>query len=449
MVIVEVILRLVPSGFIQSCLSHRCKSIQDVRDTLARASVFLRRMRMRAGGTHAMLLGFCLLGMPFAQGQAHASALTVTATYKGSLTSTGGQFTNTTPQSGICVDRPGMCPKGYFSILFPWAGNQGKNVGAYAIFHGVPAQFWDDSVNMAIYAYDRTVPVYDDHGMARTVVLKVDAIGFLNNPESGDVYSAYTRPNGTNCRGISWRGTSEGGAYAIWTGTNPGYTLCWIGPPRGQETVTMGYVSFRYLLKLDKPWTWPPGIYRGTYLYGYGSGRDLYFGPNFSGSVDDVSLNFVLTVLPDMYVHFPGDHGGVVGAELAPPGGWSDWQGRMPPSLTAEVPFDFATLGPVRISLQCQNPAGDTCGIVDLAGGAPLAVDALLTDNHLNDDSGRVAVDSRLTTTARVFTPLVAQPVGVVPARLTFRTQPGATQQMQAGHQYGGLVTVVFDSSVN
>ncbi|WP_246792912.1 hypothetical protein [Burkholderia perseverans] len=384
----------------------------------------------------------------FAHEWARASELTITATYKGSVTSTGGQFTNTTPQSGICVDLPGMCPQGYFSILFPWAGNQGGNVGTYAVRYGMTVSS-NRSVNMEIDAVDRTVPVYNDHGMARTVVLKVDAIGFLNDPASGGGYTPYTRPYGINCRGIGWRSTSEGGAYALWTGTNPGYSLCWVFPVPGQQTVTMGDVSFRYLLKLDKPWTWPPGIYRGTYLYGYGSGRDLYFGPNFSGSVDDVSLDFVLTVLPDMYVHFPGDHGGVVSADLAPPGGWFNWQGRMPPTLTAEVPFDFATLGPVRISLQCQNPAGDTCGIVDSTGGAPLAVDTLLTDNHLNDDSGRAAISSRLTTTARVFTPLAGQPVGVAPARLTFRTQPGATQQMQAGHQYGGLVTIVFDSGTD
>ncbi|WP_277958251.1 hypothetical protein [Burkholderia plantarii] len=37
----------------------------------------------------------------------------------------------------------------------------------------MPGQYSTDSVNMSIYAYDRMVPVYNDHGMARTVAPKV------------------------------------------------------------------------------------------------------------------------------------------------------------------------------------------------------------------------------------------------------------------------------------
>ncbi|MBI0331230.1 hypothetical protein [Burkholderia plantarii] len=151
----------------------------------------------------------------------------------------------------------------------------------------------------------------------------------LNNPASGSIYSAYTRPYGINCRGISWRSTSQGGAYAFRTGRNPGHSLGRVGPPPGQQAVTPGYVSFRYLLELDKPWTRPPGVYRGTCLYG--AGRDLDFGPNFSGSVDGVSLDFMLIVLSDMYGHFPGDHGGVVSADLVPSGGWFNRHRRAAP----------------------------------------------------------------------------------------------------------------------
>ncbi|WP_070107312.1 hypothetical protein [Burkholderia plantarii] len=386
--------------------------------------------------------------------------MTITASYKSSVMGAGGQFTNTTPQSGICVDLPGMCPQGYFSILFPWAGNLSKNPGIGT--KTVPRTSFSNPEDNAYLAFDagvKPVTVTSQSGISRQVELTVDAIGFYHYPSIGGNERQYGSPRGTNCRAVGtpryqpthWYTYDD--VYAMFGASGPGPVVCYVMPATAYLTypqwIAYSHLSFRYRLTLAKPWTWAPGVYRGSYLYRYGAGRDIYFGRNFQGTVDDVSLDFVLTVLPDMYIRFPGDHDGVVSADLAPPGGWFDWQGRMPPTLTAEVPFDFATLGPVRISLQCQNPAGDTCGIVDSTGGAPLAVDALLTDNHLKDDSGRVAIDSRLTTTARAFTPLAGLPVGIVPARLTFRTQPGATRQMQTGHRYGGLVTIVFDSGTD
>ncbi|KVC71774.1 hypothetical protein WI75_25675 [Burkholderia ubonensis] len=122
----------------------------------------------------------------------------------------------------------------------------------------------------------------------------------------------------------------------------------------------------------------------------------------------------------------------------------------MPPSLSDDLQFDFGTSGPVKIHLNCEHPVGDTCGIVDLKGGdSVLGVDTLLTDSRLNDDSGKQAIHSRLSANDRLFTPNTETGTGIQPAHLLFKTQDGVTQQMQAGHQYGGRVTIVFDSNVN
>src|SRR5260370_28856480 len=98
-----------------------------------------------------------------------------------------------------------------------------------------------------------------------------------------------------------------------------------------------------------------------------------------------------------MYVKFVTGPGGVVNADLQPPGGWLNWQGQMPPNLSKEILFDFGSTAPVKIHLDCEHAVGDSCGIVDTqSGGNPLAVDTLLSANRFTDDRRQQAIKSPL-----------------------------------------------------
>src|SRR6202035_5452128 len=79
------------------------------------------RFEMRMKG---MVVTLGALALLLAAQAATASELPITAEYKGDVSKTAGQFTNTTQGSGTCSDHPEYCPDRFFSLLFPWAGNE-------------------------------------------------------------------------------------------------------------------------------------------------------------------------------------------------------------------------------------------------------------------------------------------------------------------------------------
>ncbi|WLE57675.1 hypothetical protein GIY62_10905 [Burkholderia plantarii] len=378
---------------------------------------------------------------------AEASDLTISASYRGNLAQTNGHLTNTTPQSGMCVDHPQACPPGSFSLLFPWAGNAGGHLGVKLLSKDPRAPFEDRfyiGFNVPSFTF---VTVADDAGFTRSLSFEVTSIGLSANRFPASPTASIGHSGCDFMGGTAW---GQSPFYAMFKSASSGYCV-YYGPPQpGLDSVEIGDVSFSYRLTLDQPWTWRPGIYRGSYLYRFGPGNNLDFGRNFQGNTDDVMLHFVVSVEPDMYVHFLRDgNWNALTVEMEPMGGWLAWQSEMPPVLTGSTWFDFGTRGPVSISMACAYPVGDGCGIAQNDTSPALGVDVLLTDAGLTDDTGRQAIDSRLTQAPRVFTPVSAQGSGIRQARLTFRTSAGTTGRMRRGESYYGLLILTFDSGVD
>ncbi|MCA8180526.1 hypothetical protein [Burkholderia vietnamiensis] len=389
----------------------------------------------------------------FCVGAAQAAwDLDITASYKGNVKKTSGEFTNTTKASGVCSEHPAGCA-GLSSIILPWDRNSGKNLNAPMGWKkGTHTGVIPDHMYLAWDAGYHQIQVHNARtGAAHMVRFRIPQMGMAFKPSvipyHGDKF------DGPNCRNLDWFGVEWLNVEEV--SLQPGRAECskhfdWSVVKVG-DRIPISYVSIGYFLALDKPWTWEPGIYKGTFPVTVGRGKMIDFGNNFEGSAGDFNINFTLTVTPDMYVHFNTGAGGVVNTELQPPGGWLHWQGKMPPYLSSDVPFDFGATGPVKIHLaNCDHAVDDTCGIVDLQrGGSALGVDAMLTDNYVTDDSGKRALNTRLSTKERVFKPVNEGGSGSQRAHLLLRTRDGVTQQMQRGHHYGGHMTVVFDSEVN
>ncbi|WP_157645730.1 hypothetical protein [Burkholderia ubonensis] len=358
---------------------------------------------------------------------------------------------------------PSLCENGYFSLQFPWSGNQGWGlvIDKRVV---VPDASPREGLYFAFDASYHKVNVVNQKGDVHVVSMSVDGIAWGGNNltnttrGNGDGDEGHLPfPNGVNCNPSPVHWFPEWDQwFGLYSAEKHKPTVCYVlfKQVNGDDpNAHIRNVSMHYSLKMGKPWAWQPGTYTGSYLYKVGPGGDLDFGDNIASSTaTDVTINFTLTVSPNMYVRFNAGPNGVVNADLQPPGGWLNWQGKMPPYLSDDVQFDFGTSGPVKIHLaNCDHPVGDTCGIVDLNGsGSPLGVDAFLTDNRLNNDGGKQAIRSRLSTNERVFKPNTdAGGTGVQPAHLLLKTQDGVTQQMQRGHHYDGHMTVVFDSNVN
>lgn len=382
---------------------------------------------------------------------AEASEVNITALYKGNVKKTAGQFTNQTQTSGVCTDHPEYCGPEVFSIILPWTNNQGKNhqvpMGWKTVTHTDPMR---DHMYLSFDSNVHSVTVSNvKNGSTHSVHFRVNGMGLAWDMHAIPSGAGF---DGDNCANL-WQWGSDWDNVIVVSKT-AGRAVCskyFTESFKAGRRVAVTYVSMSYLLSLEKPWTWEPGVYKGTYTLTVGSGKAIDFGNNFEGSADDVKINFTLTVLPDMYVNFNTGAGGVVNTNLEPTGGWLHWQGKMPPYLSSDVPFDFGATGPVKIHLaNCDHAVDDTCGIVDLQrGGSALGVDAMLTDNYVTDDSGKRALNTRLSTKERVFKPVSEGGSGSQRAHLLLRTRDGVTQQMQRGHHYGGHMTVVFDSDVN
>ncbi|WP_157768090.1 hypothetical protein [Burkholderia ambifaria] len=359
---------------------------------------------------------------------------------------------------------PSLCSNGYFSLQFPWPGNQGWDLVANKKVV-VPDTDPRQGIYFGFDASDHSVQVINSKtGESHSVSLSIDGIAWGGNNitstarKDGDGPEGQLPfPKGSNCNPhpVHWFPQWDQW-FGMYTAVTHQPTVCYVlfGKTNPNDAdAHIRNVSMHYSLTMHKPWTWASGTYTGSYVYKVGPGGDLDFGDNIDYSTyGDVRINLTLTVSPNMYVRFNAGPDGVVNANLQPPSGWLNWQGKMPPYLSTDVPFDFGASGPVKIHLaNCDHPVGDTCGIVDLNGsGSPLGVDALLTDNRLTDDSGKQAIHSRLSTQERVFKPNTeAGGTGIYPAHLLLKTQDGVTQQMQRGHHYGGHMTIVFDSNVN
>jgi len=407
----------------------------------------------------SLSIGLATVAVACAAHTAGASELNITAKYTG-YESGVGQFQNTTPDAGACTKYPGSCPAGYKSILLPWANNI---LGDGDVFHK-KVTVSPDPRDGLFFGFDGSVRrvqvVNDQTGDRRYILFNINSISWggngVNNTtgNSRDGYSGVVlgRPKGVNCEGHPPY-NSYYVSHMVWRAATKSQTTCYVPFTNADsDHAIITDVSFNYSITTTNPWLLQSGIYRGHYDFQVGSGGDLDLGNGVTGGIGNFSINFVLTVSPNLYLRFNGGENGVVNADLQPPGGWLNWQGKMPPYLSSDVPFDFGASGPVKIHLaNCDHPVGDTCGIVDLNGsGSPLGVDALLTDNRLNEDSGKQAIRSRLSTQERVFKPnTAAGGTGIYPAHLLLKTQDGVTQQMQRGHHYGGHMTVVFDSNVN
>ncbi|MGY4725800.1 hypothetical protein [Burkholderia pyrrocinia] len=392
----------------------------------------------------------CSIGTQLAMG----SEINIESNYKGSVSRERGWLKIATPSTGLCQDFPQICDglEGGVSFLFPWSGNErGGTTGTKKILispSGDRDNFyigWKDSSNITLtnergesHQLKLLYP-YLSYGVSpvskgsNDEPLDVEDLMLASgNIESGDV-------NAVTPRGFAL------GDYA-WSGNGFSYNSVPFRQGKGKTEVNLGYIGLKLSIEAPDISTWSPGTYTGKDTFKFG--KDIDFGNNFQGNADDVNINFTVKVEPDMYVKFWTGQGSVVNADLQPPGGWLNWNDRMPPNLSKEITFDFGSTAAVKMHLTCDHTVGKSCGIVDQQGGDVLGVDTFLSANHLLDDAGKPARLSPLSTEERVFKPDTPGGTGVQPAQLLFKTQDGVTQKMQRGHQYSGIVHVVFDSDV-
>ncbi|EPE2702265.1 hypothetical protein ACSG93_004421, partial [Cronobacter sakazakii] len=224
-------------------------------------------------------------------------------------------------------------------------------------------------------------------------------------------------------------------------------------PPGYQASVGINELSVGYILTTPSPMSLRSGTYEGEIVYRVG---DVVNTPGYIGlgatdyhGTDEIRIVIRATVEHMFHYTFPP---GSENVRLAPRGGWEQWihGGRVPESLSKEVPFELSSSSGFSIRMQCEYPQGQGCGLKNTQGQAtvPLEVSVTLPGFESN---GR-PVSQRLLTTGPqglVVNPPDA-PILYRRSQLDFRVQKNGVEQIvrEPGSVWRGVVTLIFDTEI-
>lgn len=133
-------------------------------------------------------------------------------------------------------------------------------------------------------------------------------------------------------------------------------------------------ISVGFDLVMPSPLQLKTGTYTGEVIYKRGDGHDIYIsGKSFGMSDDEVKFNITADVFHLLHVRFPEE---VNNINLSPKEGWAQWQngGRIPQSLSKEVPFVLNASTKFSVTMLCLIPSGDKCGLSNNGEVVPVNV---------------------------------------------------------------------------
>lgn len=129
-----------------------------------------------------------------------------------------------------------------------------------------------------------------------------------------------------------------------------------------EPVVKVTEIQFGYEMKITQsPLTVPNGNYKGEITYYLGEGADIDMN-TLSLSDTSITIKIDAKVQHMFNVRFSDQQYHLT---LAPKGGWGMWLngGRVPSSLSKEVPFALSSSTPFTVTMLCTIPVGDECGL--------------------------------------------------------------------------------------
>jgi hypothetical protein len=311
-------------------------------------------MRLKANFTLIMLLSmFSSIAL--------ADNVLLSAEIKPSVSLPRSEFTNTTVYEGICVEFPGACVSGRKSVA----------TGLYVTDRVLNAHSSDKREHIYQKLNNEWKPItlfHRESGIAYSLKFR------LNN-----LAQRYRRTTGTwNASDFNQAGsTPENGCAG---GTNPKvtateYLFGWLhrteGAPECYKEVsnlndvdiTIDNISVDYELQTlssSETISMPNGNYTGIIEYSVGNGQEIDLG---LGNYSDNQLRF--TVLAEVKHDFIAKIYGSDRIELAPSGGWDNWNLSGSPRFRLEGTgkIDLAASSPFSVSAECTHSYLDTCAL--------------------------------------------------------------------------------------
>lgn len=406
----------------------------------------------------ATILALLLAGMSTAS----AVTMDISASFRPDpLKPRENTFTNTTPLGGYCFLHAAQCNAlGISSVFFPIDVNASgpiqdnhASIRQGAMFK-VPAQWRTVTVTHAIT------------GESSVVEMRVAGIGAQYRDL--DVTALTGVPNVNVAHGLLWGSAwNEAPSPCRSSGLGAGvsavtYSFFWHFPQTGVCAKQARYlipsfrydqVSFSYELRTPNPLKMSAGRYTGTMSYSIGPGGDFDFGDVMVANDSLLTLNFQLEVEHTLRVEVPPGGNKVV---LEPQGGWQAWlnHGQKPTRLFRDQTFHLWASSRFKMNLHCQfaDASDNTCMLWAPSSGLLVPVNISVTlPSGLTDAAGQPVNRRRLYldgSGTELFQPGIF--IDRKPGILHFEVGRDQVGQMLTGDakQYGGTVTVIWDSEV-
>lgn len=360
------------------------------------------------------------------------------------------KFVNTTPISGYCGNSNPTCRPGDFTIMFPltiereWVSPGPIEGHNYQRVDGDWKTVWVTADNGA-----EPVPV---RFRLNLVGRRYNRGALVPGGEVGSIGIIANRAGAAGASTGGCQGRTGAGADAVYSfawSVPAGVVTCTRPPAAGTMgpyAGTVTQVSVGYELEAPNPFALGNGTYHGSLRYSLGPGRQIDLGSG-QYNEEEINFNFELKVQHELRVDFPD---GSDQAVLEPDGGWQHG-GRPPTRLRRTHPFHIWTSAPMKIYLKCEMPLGNHCSIREPVSGhqVPIVVAVTLPGEVRHNGALVQELPLPLGEAQALKFQNMAIAVGRQ-ARMHYTVeQPHLAAMMQnAGRQYSGDVTIVFDAQL-
>jgi len=379
--------------------------------------------------------------------QAGAVDLMFTANFRPDAANpTNNKFVNTTPLSGYCGTWSDLCTNNeVFGIAIEMGTISFEHMDVNgadrnSAYFRVPAGFHDVTVR------NETGSEAILKWRANAMSARIDNAREVFQLAGWVTWSSPEPP-------CSYVTTAVGGGWHEFIWRVPEGSAPCIKKPAGEVSMPMlvSRFSIGYELSAPDPLSMRNGVYTGTLNLTMGPGGDFDFGDRATVTESVVTLHFTLTVQHELKVDFsPGGQRAV----LVPEGGWNHWvdHGRLPTSLTKDLPFSLSSSAPFSVTLECEHPQPNgNCGLRNATNPAapmvPVAV-AITMPGFRETQRNLDALNLKLSTHG--ITPRFLSDAYAVnrASRLHFDVTGEHVKSIldHPGDQYRGNVTVVFDA---
>lgn len=353
-------------------------------------------------------------------------------------------FTNITPETGYCTERPADCQKaGVFSLLTNLEVSNrhinSKNSDLrYRSYQRLNSQ-WRKVTLRDVFS-GRNIEAEFRIIMLAHQTNTIDTPGsyYSNNPVAGGC--SHT---------VGW-GTPT---YNKWAWIHPeGINICHRDITKVDPAASLTKISIGYELRAQNPMTLPNGSFKGSVSYSVGKDQDIDLG---EGSYNDpqLTINIITTIQHELIV----SHKGSEKVTLTPPGGWQDWitSGATQFTLKGKGEFTMGASSPISITARCTHQVLNDCAIQKEGDDGPVFVPvhlALTLPGMKNRDTGENIVNTVIPVYAPQTPGIIVQPENFLNTTGTIDFTVNEVSSLRMG-QYPGSVwkgdaTIIFDADL-